>query len=994
MSEQIGDDSDSEWFKPKSGPKRNDISTCAAVPSGQNYVCKFCSKTYHIRQSFLKHLKSRSCQKPPKPSENSKPKYYICSNCDVQIGERKNFMRHAIKCKGKDEAKYTKCLEPSCPILFYKTSELMKHLNEEHMQSINIEHHKFNSVDEFNSFKNEQNIKYFMSCVDHWGSRTIKGISYSYYICNHNVKDEKKRIKKHRIPGTFCPARMMVKTDQDGKCDVRYIKDHSHEIKAANLQYNRYSKDMLDYVKVLLIKGVSPRKIKLEVTKLCLEGEYPMKDSLLDLREIRNIHYRLLRDSHLHPSDAEAVGILASRFQKEGSLLWYKPQNVEKTVYGESVDHLEDPKSIFAFAFQNSQMRQELLAGAGRIVCIDSTLNTNRYRFYLLHVVVPDEYGVGFPCAYLISNSMNTEILTLFFSALNKRCPGLIVNALMTDDDKALVNAFCAVFGESIIHLLCKWHIIRCWKKHLSLISVEKLRNEVKDNLALLLVERNTQHFETMLKSFIDKYSKNKKTKAFMKYFTEYYSHRTEKWAFCFRNFPHANTDTNMYCESLHSTFKRYYLIDKVNSRLEDLISSCCQFADDKAFDLKKKRLFEKPLPDLDKPKNWKNSHQRGMQLPNDSVSIEGQGKWIVQSASRKNVHHTVTLSNETCCSPDHCYVQCKENECHGLCMHLYSCSCEDRNPLCKHIHKVHSLQVLSSHNSPNPDEAFDGECETESDELRLHSSPPKDLPPLELNTNVKFNREIIELLDDLKKDLFHDEVQKKSLPYLLNLLRQAKTVVKSVIAETVQLPCTPTMEFEKIAPNQKKTKQAVNLFRTIKTRKKNPEKSKFAFPTKEQRLTLKKSLLGLDASLKEEDIPDHIFSCWEDLTRDIFKFGENTNISILRLKSVPLNLPEGEVNKLKLITSNKFVLGWLEDEIIDAFLIISMEAFSNAMLIECWRSSSYLRLLKIFSNALLIFLVRNSSSYHVTQLQVIGYSCFVAFQLGLSIFWTQSIQI
>ncbi|CAH0746865.1 unnamed protein product [Bemisia tabaci] len=600
MSEQIGDDSDSEWFKPKSGPKRNDISTCAAVPSGQNYVCKFCSKTYHIRQSFLKHLKSRSCQKPPKPSENSKPKYYICSNCDVQIGERKNFMRHAIKCKGKDEAKYTKCLEPSCPILFYKTSELMKHLNEEHMQSINIEHHKFNSVDEFNSFKNEQNIKYFMSCVDHWGSRTIKGISYSYYICNHNVKDEKKRIKKHRIPGTFCPARMMVKTDQDGKCDVRYIKDHSHEIKAANLQYNRYSKDMLDYVKVLLIKGVSPRKIKLEVTKLCLEGEYPMKDSLLDLREIRNIHYRLLRDSHLHPSDAEAVGILASRFQKEGSLLW---------------------------------------------------------------------------------------------------------------------------------------------------------------------------------------------------------------------------------------------------------------------------------------------------------------------------------------------------------------------NPLCKHIHKVHSLQVLSSHNSPNPDEAFDGECETESDELRLHSSPPKDLPPLELNTNVKFNREIIELLDDLKKDLFHDEVQKKSLPYLLNLLRQAKTVVKSVIAETVQLPCTPTMEFEKIAPNQKKTKQAVNLFRTIKTRKKNPEKSKFAFPTKEQRLTLKKSLLGLDASLKEEDIPDHIFSCWEDLTRDIFKFGENTNISILRLKSVPLNLPEGEVNKLKLITSNKFVLGWLEDEIIDAFLIISMEAFSNAMLIECWRSSSYLRLLKIFSNALLIFL-------------------------------------
>ena len=35
------------------------------------------------------------------------------------------------------------------------------------------------------------------------------------------------------------------------------------------------------------------------------------------------------------------------------------------------------------------------------------------------------------------------------------------------------------------------------------------------------------------------------------------------------------------------------------------------------------------------------------------------------------------------------CHVACK-----GLCQHIYTCNCQDRNKLCKHIHKVHSLNV------------------------------------------------------------------------------------------------------------------------------------------------------------------------------------------------------------------------------------------------------------------------------------------------------------
>ena len=58
-----------------------------------------------------------------------------------------------------------------------------------------------------------------------------------------------------------------------------------------------------------------------------------------------------------------------------------------------------------------------------------------------------------------------------------------------------------------------------------------------------------------------------------MNYFNENYVGRTEKWALCYRNFPHANTDTNMFVESFHNKLKTFYVDHRPNKRVDDLLN-------------------------------------------------------------------------------------------------------------------------------------------------------------------------------------------------------------------------------------------------------------------------------------------------------------------------------------------------------------------------------------------------------------------------------------
>ena len=98
---------------------------------------------------------------------------------------------------------------------------------------------------------------------------------------------------------------------------------------------------------------------------------------------------------------------------------------------------------------------------------IDSMHKTNAYDFFLTTLLVIDNFGEGFPVAWMIQIE-KIKIIYSFF--LSKKCAGSIhPQWFMSDDTEQYFMAWSEIFGSSQTkRILCTWHIDRAWKKALN----------------------------------------------------------------------------------------------------------------------------------------------------------------------------------------------------------------------------------------------------------------------------------------------------------------------------------------------------------------------------------------------------------------------------------------------------------------------------------------------------------------------------------------------
>ena len=111
----------------------------------------------------------------------------------------------------------------------------------------------------------------------------------------------------------------------------------------------------------------------------------------------------------------------------------------------------------------------------------------------------------------------------------------------------------------------------------------------------------------------------------------------TEKWAKCYRHFPHGDTDTNMYLEryknvlhvlhirtlnlhSFHNQLKTVHLNGKVNRRVDYLLHHLLQYEKDVFFNYQRTRRL--PLAASSKMRKEANRHDRGLQIPASDVQV------------------------------------------------------------------------------------------------------------------------------------------------------------------------------------------------------------------------------------------------------------------------------------------------------------------------------------------------------------------------------------
>lgn len=98
-------------------------------------------------------------------------------------------------------------------------------------------------------------------------------------------------------------------------------------------------------------------------------------------------------------------------------ILIFKPW-LSKTEYGPcNLDTLPNSNKLYAFGFQTLEQKEMLLKNSHRALCIDATFRTNQYNFYLITLIIPDEYRQGYPVAHFITNRLDYDTMVCLFTS-------------------------------------------------------------------------------------------------------------------------------------------------------------------------------------------------------------------------------------------------------------------------------------------------------------------------------------------------------------------------------------------------------------------------------------------------------------------------------------------------------------------------------------------------------------------------------------------------
>lgn len=133
------------------------------------------------------------------------------------------------------------------------------------------------------------------------------------------------------------------------------------------------------------------------------------------------------------------------------------------------IDNLSDSLIIIA----DKSMLDNFLKYGSDSVCMDSTFNVATNKLKLTAIVVINEFGVGAPVVFIVSNSLTTDTFEFCFNKIKLALGVSVVpNVFMSDNDNTYYNAWVLVFGKPNHKLLCTWHITKAWKQQLKLKSV------------------------------------------------------------------------------------------------------------------------------------------------------------------------------------------------------------------------------------------------------------------------------------------------------------------------------------------------------------------------------------------------------------------------------------------------------------------------------------------------------------------------------------------
>ncbi|BET02069.1 Zinc finger protein [Nesidiocoris tenuis] len=569
---------------------------------------------------------------------------------------------------------------PECDKQFNHVSNLYRHLKRIH----NIMNYaaiangadglKFAEIEQFKAWKRkieDEDGAFFVVS----SSKKLQFGRKSYYVCNRSgaprMIPDSRRKRHSKYIGTSkinanCPARFTARFTSQGIVVKDFHRGHSgHKLDPVHLPIPAKVKQR--------IANELAAKVPFDYILDKTLSEEPTgnvsRTKLLRPQDIRNIavQFGIEMEGKMHPDDETSVKawVLKERNKEgESAVLLYKP-------FGEkSLDLGEDD---FFLAVMTSEQEEILKKFGDKVVALDSTRGTNAYRFEITTLLVSDEYGQGFPCAFLFSNKTDEHFVELFLKAVREKAGIVDPEAFMSVEGDLFYNAWLSAMGVSKCEtrLLCTWQVLRDWRNNLSSVRDAKRRNEAWRHLRLLLINTDEEAFHEMLPLVLEWLFADSQTTKFGRYFNEKYAVNYAMWSYAFRR------GVNMHIERFHRGLKRHRLTARVPKRLDLTIHNLLR--------LTRRRFADRArfgsAAELKCPQS---RHDDSAALSPDDVFPTSDNVWAVFSSDSVNAYE-VKLERTACACSSVC-VPC------NTCCHMYSCTCHDyaiSSNMCKHVHLV-----------------------------------------------------------------------------------------------------------------------------------------------------------------------------------------------------------------------------------------------------------------------------------------------------------------
>ena len=382
---------------------------------------------------------------------------------------------------------------------FTNLNDLKEHIQTDHQISVDHNNYHFPSIEAFQQWKKDEEIRYNSTYILQCGSRMRQQRRYWYYYCNrsgrYEAKGKDKRSLKLQGTNKIGTAHMTVQQQPAGDVNVTYCSTHfNHSIELGHIGIPEPIR-----MKVVskLQQGVTINRI-LDDIRESIHGDMT-REHLITRQDILNIRRQYNIDGiERHHNDHTSLQVWVEELKslEYNPVVLFKQGEVQK----EGMNHPD-----FLLGLQTEFQRDMMKRFGGNVICKDATHGTNIYDFYLISLLVIDEFGEGIPVAWAVSNREDGCALTQFFKSLKKRTGDITPNVLMTDDAEQYWNAWVGIYGPNKIKkLLCKWHIDRAWRKALQEhIANNEDKIRIYHFLQVLLSDCEKSTFTVTLQQFL-----------------------------------------------------------------------------------------------------------------------------------------------------------------------------------------------------------------------------------------------------------------------------------------------------------------------------------------------------------------------------------------------------------------------------------------------------------------------------------------------------------